>query len=404
MKKIYTILCIGAILFLGGCTREVDIPFEPAGDFLVVDALITDELKVHNVLLFNLPAGESQTIPASGATVTISSETEVYTFTESEPGVYSSTEAFQLNRQTTYQLEITTQAGERYSSSQEILPGSAIIDRVFAIREFNDIGVEGVSIYIDATDVQNQASYFQYTYEETFLVQPPAFSPDNAILIKDFPFCKVGVDEDARPDSKRRCYRTQLSNNLNLLNLENTNQSSVRRHLVRFIPRNRYEISYRYSINAKQNVISEQAYDYFETLGGFVTETNVFSQIQPGFVASNIKNENGTTNNVIGFFTLASVQTQRIFFNYDDFFPGEPLPPFIDDCIVEAPSQFPNDPDDDSCGPLISAIKNGSLLYVRLNEGEIDCMNPPCPFVMVARICGDCEVLGVPEPPPFWED
>ena len=53
------------------------------------------------------------------------------------------------------------------------------------------------------------------------------------------------------------------------------------------------------------------------------TSDNVFTDIQPGFVEGNIKNNNNPDELVMGFFEVVDQTSTRIFFNYSDFFTEE---------------------------------------------------------------------------------
>jgi hypothetical protein len=48
----------------------------------------------------------------------------------------------------------------------------------------------------------------------------------------------------------------------------------------------------------------------------------ILSQNQPGFFFGNIKSVENPNEKVIGYFEVSSVSSQRIFFNYEDVFPG----------------------------------------------------------------------------------
>ena len=98
---------------------------------------------------------------------------------------------------------------------------------------------------------------------------------------------------------------------------------------------------------------------------------------------------------VLGYFEVASVSERRIFFNYDDFFPGEDLPPYADPCTRVTPPLQDRETD---CvlRPLIEA---GTFLYL---EENFEPSLTAGPFVVVPRVCGDCTVLGTNELPEFW--
>lgn len=125
MKKLLTYLCV--LLLLVSCEEQTDRDLHPANnEFIVVDGIITNELKVQTVtimkpvtMLNELPQ------PVSGATVLVSSNLLTYTFHEDtlHPGTYLSDRAFIGIRNETYSLLITS--GNRNYSSKAVLQAPA---------------------------------------------------------------------------------------------------------------------------------------------------------------------------------------------------------------------------------------------------------------------------------------
>ena len=203
-----------------------------------------------------------------------------------------------------------------------------------------------------------------------------------------------------RSQDKRICYRTETSQNINLTSSKGFTEDRVSRFLTRFVRSDDYKISHRYSLLVRQFVHSRDAYGYLEAVSSFSGEGSLFSQVQPGFVAGNIVSEANPDEKVIGFFDVASVSTKRIFFNYDDFYPNEPLPPYINSCQIIAPLQcIPSGHNTYRCGGLINGIERNIIVYRGMNTGQIPLGGQ---FLMVDRECGDCTALGDIEPPEFW--
>ena len=140
---------------------------------------------------------------------------------------------------------------------------------------------------------------------------------------------------------------------------------------------------------------SNEAYAFFETLRDFSGSESLFSETQPGFLAGNISSLDNESEKVLGYFDVASVTEQRIFFNYSDFFPNEELPPYINPCRESAPVLINQGGE---C-VLSKIVDNNQVRYVDVNSRpEVG----PGPFIVVTRVCGDCTVLGGLEIPDFW--
>jgi len=385
-----------AVLQLGSCVEEIDFENESFESALVIEATITNEDKQHEVLLSRTYQFEDrEPHPESNATVTISGNGAVYEFEEDEAGRYVSKSTFSAIPNVDYQLQIRTNNGRSYASSPTQLTPTTQIDALYAERETNDDDVNGMSIYVDSYDPTGNSKYYRYEYEETFKIIAPEWKNIDLIVLEEDPFCIVG--EVDRPDEQEVCYRTETSAALNLASTEGLSEDRLLRHLARFVRSDDYKISHRYSILVKQFVQTEAAHSYYRTLLNFSDEGSLFSQVQPGSVVGNIISEISPDEIVIGFFEVSSVTSERIYFNYEDHYPNESLPPYINECEIFMPTRFTEHfTKTEVCGPLINIVKSRVLVYFANTNSEI------APYDMVARMCGDCTVLGSSEPPEFW--
>ncbi len=151
------------------------------------------------------------------------------------------------------------------------------------------------------------------------------------------------------------------------------------------------------------------SYGFYEQLNSFSQSASVFSQVQPGFLEGNLSSNSGEQGSVIGFFDVVSVSKKRMFFNYTDFYEGEPLPPFPFNCGLHSSleshrSYCDSGPDLGNPCPqsIIERVELGLITYVSDNPDNIGTC--PGPYVYVPSICGDCTTMGSNIMPDFWED
>ena len=406
IRAIHLLFSLFGILCCASCIEEIDFENESFESALVIDATITNEDRQHEVFLSRTyPFEVGGPKPESNATVTMIGNGTSYQFEEEEAGTYVSASTFSALPNVDYQLQINTNDGRTYSSSTTQLTQITQIDALYAVRETNDDGTNGMSMYIDTFDPTGNSKYYRYEYEETFRVEPPAFVSED--LVEDFtpavlselcPECPVKIV--FRSQDKRVCYRTETSQSIVLSNTNGFTEDRVTRFLTRFVKSDDYKISHRYSILVKQFVHSREAYSYLEAISRFSGEGSLFSQVQPGFVAGNIVSESNSDEKVIGFFDVASVSAKRIFFNYDDFYPNEPLPPYINSCQLKAPFRCVQANNSSfRCAGLINGLRRNLIVYKGMNTGQIPVGGA---YLMVDRECGDCTALGDIEPPDFW--
>lgn len=398
IKKRHIFLTTTVFFLLNSsCVEEIDFITETFASALIIDATITNQSKYQEIFLSRTYQFEEDgPNPESNATVTVIGNGVDHTFKEAEAGRYVSTNAFAAVSNIDYQLRITSANGRVYSSTITQLTQNTQIDALYVERETNDDGVNGMSVYADSFDPTGNSQYYRYEFEETFKIIAPFWRNQDAVVLSGDPLCEVGLV--LRPEEQEICFRTETSHEINLTNTTSLTEDRVARHLVRFARSDDYKISHRYSILARQFVHSREAYEYLETLSNFSNEGSLFSQIQPGFINGNIVSESNSSEKVIGFFEVASVDEKRIFFNYVDYYPNESLPPYINTCQVFTPDRFTEHPTKtEVCGPLIRIIENRILVFLEINgSSEI------APYRMVPRVCGDCTAIGDIEPPSFW--
>lgn len=385
------------ILGLNACVEPFVAETETFESVLVIEATITNELKQQELLLSRtFRFEEDGPKPERNSEVQIEDDMgTTYAFTEAAPGTYVSEQEFAAQEGRSYQLYINTSNGRTYSSDPITLTATADIEEVYAERTTIG-GTEGMAIKVNAGGTAGNARNYRYQFEETYKIIAPEWTPQD--LIGD-PEGGCNVLVVSRENEERVCYATDDSNTIILTDTNSFPEDRVNGFVVRFINRNNYIISHRYSILVRQFVQSPEAYSFFETLDQFSGSESLFSETQPGFLAANIFSVDNPLEKVLGYFDVASVTERRIFFNYDDFFPGEPLPPYVNACNYTA--------------PILVSMGGGCVLRptVEANLVRYVGANTPGPFspgdgpyLVTPRVCGDCTALGPAEIPEFWTE
>ena len=129
----------------------------------------------------------------------------------------------------------------------------------------------------------------------------------------------------------RICYQTQGSQEIIITSSENLSSNRIEDFEVNFIPNDDFVLRSRYSILVNQYVQSATAQSFYEDLREFSNITTLFAQTQPGFVKGNINLDGPTGERVLGLFEVASVSSQRIFVDREDFF-SDTRPSFLIGC------------------------------------------------------------------------
>ena len=380
---------------LGSCVDPINIETTTFDDAIVIEALITNELKQHEInITRTYRLEQNQPTSESNADVKIIDDTQnVYTFVETSPGKYVSTTEFAAIPNKTYQLTVTTNSGESYSSNEVILTNTTEIESVNAVAETNENGTIGVSINVNSFDPSGNSRYYRYEYEETYKIIAPRWSPLNSVVLSS-----DSVSTTPRIKEEGICYNTLFSSGIIQTQTNGFSEDRVTQKQVRFLAVDDFIISHRYSILVKQYVQSLEAFSYFKILNELSSSESLLSQNQPGFINSNIVSANNPNEKVLGFFDVSSVSSKRLFFNFREVFPSNliPGPPYFIDCDLFAPL-FEDG--------LINIIQSGSLRFYLENSccpGDSPIIPGGGPHVMVIPECGDCTTIGTNIVPDFW--
>ena len=386
-----------SVCWLLSCVEEVEIQQQETPALLVVEATLTDEVRTQSVRLTRaFPFGQDSIPAETGARVSIRTEGgQTVNFRHTGDGIYLSDREFAAESDTAYELQIITPDGTVYSSDPERLPGTAVIDDLYPVREPNQNGTDGVFIYLDSSPGQGNPTYYRYEYEETYKIVAPNYSPLDFLLVDNM------VSIVPRTEEQEVCYQTVPSSSVIQNDVTTLASPNIRRFPVRFLGATDFMIRERYSILVRQYVQSSPAFSYFQALKQFSSSETIFNNVQPGFLNGNIRAGTAADAPVIGYFELASVSERRMFFNFEEVFPELESPPYIVNC-VPASSQVENDDITQCPASVLELVRLGEIAYVGINTDSIG--SCPGPWVYVRRVCGDCTELGSNEVPEFWID
>lgn len=388
---------------------------------LVVDARIDDRNERQSVYLsrtFNFDE-ENPMFEENALVALMDEEGTKYYFFEEEPGHYRTESAINLNATDIYTLEIVTEDGQKYISSGEQLPSKNRINQVVGKRKTNDSGKEGVSIVVMNEATNNTASFFRFEYDETYKIVAPNYNPFEWGEI-DYTFADGDGWEvllKPREEDVRVCFATETNRDLNLATTESLISEDLENYEIRFLEKDDFKISHRYSILVKQFHHSRDAYSFFSSLEDFSGFENVFSNVQTGFLQGNMRAVD-SDKPVLGYFELSSYSEIRYFFNYEDFFPNSSKPDYIISCeFVGKPPLYPEGfhtteidgeivVDGTSNSPLIDGILANSIAYIGDNENYLeldeDGNRDGAPFLVLPTGCVDCTAFGSTVTPEFW--
>lgn len=394
-SRSYLFLATAALL-TQACTESYSPKTEIFDDLLVVEATITNELKKQEIKLtrtYTFEETRAETVSNANVSV-LDNMGNQYAFQYSEDdSLYISTVAFQAVPENNYFLNIVTEDGETYVSTPETLPTANQVEVNFEKKEID--GVYGVQITANSYDPTNSSHYYRYDYTETFKVIPPYWGPYKAVIIDND---SIGYELRDNPET-RVCYSTKRSKEVILTTTTELSEDRVSNFPLRFISHDNYILRYKYSILVKQYIENLESYTFYKTLKKIAgTDGTILSPNQPGFVAGNLSTATPSNKKIIGYFSVASVSSERIFLEGSSLFPETTNNSYFKECTI-----FKWDKTDLSTSPppaegrqLKNAIKNGTLLLYFIDPDY------PNIYWMVEPECTDCTTFSSNEIPDFW--
>lgn len=391
-KLIKLYLLVTTMFFINSCVEPYEFETETFEDALVVEAIITDEVKYHEVNLTRTYRLEEDAPQAEhyANVVVVDDAGNEFQFLETTPGKYISNVQFGVRPQRQYRLLIQTQDGASYSSDPtELAPGSEI-EELYAERVVLN-GQDGIAILVDSENSNIASEYSLYQYEETYKIVSPIVVR-NTIEFE-------GENWSIVPNTRNEtvCYNTVPSKEIILSSTRDLSQNKLESFPVRFIEKGNPVLGHRYSILVKRYSLTGEAYSYYSTLKKISGSESLLSQNQPGFVNGNLYAVNNESEKVVGFFTLSHASTRRIYFNYYDYFEfEEPRPQFPESCIPFRPGELIETP--------IDMIRNGTVRFMNFAGPPVEGEMGEGPIRVVATECVDCTVYGTNEIPEFWEE
>jgi hypothetical protein len=296
-------------IFVSACIREIDFlaPTE-IEDTLVVDASFTDRNGPHRVYLtrpnkYDVTVFEhlqAKEVWIKDDLGNISQLTEKRTV--EHPFYYELVDGvFKGVNGRLYHLEIKMKDGKEYQSVPQMMPKSVKIDSIKAIgREATlvssvDLVVKQKKAIISSTltmPTDGKDYFFKFDAHSVYVFfELTGFSPINlstktCYVLDEFNKQKIVLQQKGKANGS--IVRTEIGE-------KNLDQSFYNSQYITLVQRS----------------ITREAYQYWEKIQQISAPTGTIFDAPPGVVFGNIYNINDSTEKVLGFFEVASVDTLR---------------------------------------------------------------------------------------------
>lgn len=379
------------LLLIGSCVIPFEIDIEEYDKVIVVEGVVTTELKRHSVhLSYTTPLSSDGLAFLQGADVWVEkSDGEVFSFIEESPGDYKSNIEFAAEADYEYQLFFRTATGKLYQSTKDrpipSPPIDSIYDRYAELIQANSTTQEvGIQFFLDSYDPTGNAKNFRYEWEETYKI----VTPYKSILDYDNSLGQI-VYREIPIDI---CYSTNTSTSLIIGTSVGTSANRIVEFPVQFVTGDTDILRNRYSILVRQFSVSNATYNYYQRIKTSERQGTLFDE-QQGSVIGNIISADDPNEVVLGNFEVSGVSSLRAFFSLGD----------LDDRILTPDYRYRCIPDDiisTSVSGAVSLVQSNTYNIVDIVDNEV---GPPT-AIMAPDLCSDCTEFATNVKPDFWID
>lgn len=327
--------------------------------------------------------------PETGAKVIVeSSKNDQYALTETVAGTYI-TINLNLPTDRTYRLHIFTSKNKEYVSDFVKNITTPPIDSVYGVP-----GKSGVQFYVSTHDAVNNPGYYRWSYSEswTYLIDP---SEEPGL---DFVNNQIVARSMANLISNT-CYKFGPSSNNIFLGASHLAQGAISKVPLGYVAASTGRLAGTYCLTVKQYGLTGEAYTFWNLLKTNSEQLGTLFDAQPSSSITNIHAVNNPDEQVVGYASVSTVATKRIFLS------GRTLPLAVESPPVyptECPSYYiPIDPIATFQSRLQQTFGSGDTVII--NAVTIYHTTTVIGYDYTAKNCVDCQTSGGTNvKPPFW--
>lgn len=366
------------LLFSLGCKEEFSPQLkETTAKLLVVEGMINaGGERTYIRLSRTVPISETgNRTPEIGAKVSIESNAnQSYLLTDIGKGEYQS-EVLSLDPSKKYKLKIVTKNAE-YTTDYLDVKLSPAIDDIFWEAKSN-----GLQLYLNTHDDNNKSKYYRWEFDDTWIFHAKYYS---ALIWTGNAMRRRDVDTE----NVYKCWGNGISSSVIVGSTVKLNEDVVYKQPIALIPSVSEKLSEKYSILVRQYVLTKEAFDFWENLRKNTENLGSVFDAQPSQLTGNIRNVKDPNEPVLGFISVGSIASKRIFVaksELPDWKFSEPFDCGVPDTLLLSQNYLFNDP-------------NYVALEEIYNDGGI-----LIGHTATQKRCGDCTFRGTTMRPAFWQ-
>jgi hypothetical protein len=270
-----------------------------------------------------------------------------------------------------YQLRIKTEAGKSYQSDFVEIKNTPPIDDV--TWKATDPGLQ---FYVSTHDDQKKSIYYQYRFVETWAYVAPL--PSSYEFLNGQPIPRI--------HDIYHCWATAPSSQISIATSVKLSDDVISNFPFYILARPSEKYLIRYSILVKQNVLTAEAYNYWQQLQRNTEKIGTLFDPQPSQIVSNVQNVDDAGEPVLGYFNAGITSEKRIFVDFSQL----PKKWYFRDTQCRTDTVLNADLKFYLSNILVSGLYQGNA-------------TSPYGYLMTSPTCGDCRAAGgTTTKPDFW--
>jgi len=217
-----------------------------------------------------------------------------------------------LAKDIAFMVSIVTPSEIKIISDYDLMPACPEVDTVYyEIEEIPtsnpDIARKGAQFYIDIKGSEMDSRFYRWELIETWEYHAKYAKAD---------YWAGGHYTISPPDSSLfYCWKTQSVDDIYSVSTSNLVENNYNKLPLHFIENDNSKLEILYSLLIKQYGISDSAYSYWEQLRINSSNNGGLYEQQPIHVKGNMHNMSDRSQEVLGYFSAASLKEKRIFVN-----------------------------------------------------------------------------------------
>ena len=285
-----------------------------------------------------------------------------------------------------YRLHITTPEGKEYASDYVEVKQTPPIDSIGFMPKNN-----ALQLYVNTHNAANNTRYYRWDYEETWKF--------HARYQSDYIVDAVTKEVRGRhPDEDVYiCFASDKSSTIVLGSSEKLSQDVIFQGPITTIPRNAEKIELRYTILLKQYALTKEAYQFWENLKKNTEQLGSIFDAQPTQLKGNIHNINDPAEPIIGYVSVSSTQSKRVFIDNTQL-PQDWIAKYPYDCEQPDSALFFNPK---------TGIREVEAYIINGGSIPVSAIAPTgfiIGFTYSSESCTVCTIRGRVQKPSFWKE